>query len=286
MLTLSNSALNVSLIDPANPAEQSRLGPRFCWGGYIWQITDSVAGPLLAGPAWPKPDPIPFNGQGLPESFRHHEFGTNRPLTMENGRGFAIGIGDLAPGPDGELAVIKPCLWSITASHGAIEFCTEQSTLGYACQLTRRVALKNRTLTSSTRVTNIGERPLPLHWFAHPFFALDDRILTCEIPATWSMANNIGFELDDAHRLNFKRRFRDEFDGHFEPLIIDPQTPLRATVSHPKLTQIDFSTDFVPDICPVWGNSNTWSIEPYIMSELAPGSDRSWNLTYEFGPVA
>jgi len=286
MLTLSNDALSVALIDPAKLAEQQHLGTRFCWGGYIWQVEDSAAGPLLAGPEWPKPDPLPFNGQGLPESFRSHEFGTGRPLLLEDNRGFIIGIGEVARDREGELVVTVPCPWSITTSHGAIEFCTEQVGNGYACQLTRRVALANRKLISSTRIANLGERPLPLHWFAHPFFALDDRLLTCQIPAAWNMADNVGFEFDEAHRITFKRRFRDEFDGHFEQLIVDPQTPLRAVLSHPKLTEIVFSTNFAPDTCPIWGNSNTWSIEPYIATELAPGADRSWNLTYEFGPVA
>jgi hypothetical protein len=36
----------------------------------------------------------------------------------------------------------------------------------------------------------------------------------------------------------------------------------------------------------VWGNSNTWSIEPYITSELAAGATRTWTLRYEFGPTA
>lgn len=286
MLTLSNVDLSVALIDPANPLEQDHLGVRFCWGGYIWQVEDSQVGPLLAGPEWPKPDPLPFNGQGLPESFRYAEFGTGRRLMLEEGRGFIIGIGEVGPGDDGKLAVLKPCPWSITTSHGAVEFCTEQSGQGYSCQLTRRISLENRKLTSATRLANLGERPIPLHWFAHPFFALDDRLLSCKIPAAWDMAENAGYEFDEDRRITFKRRFRDEFDGHFEQLIVDQKTPLRATLSHPKLTEVIFTSDFAPDTCPIWGNSNTWSIEPYMVTELAPGNDHSWQLTYEFGPVA
>ena len=99
------------------------------------------------------------------------------------------------------------------------------------------------------------------------------------------MNANVGYELDGDHQLSFKRRFRYRDDGHFEQLIIDADTPLRATLSHPPLKEIIFSTDFVPDTCPIWGNSNTWSIEPYMATELAPGADRAWTLTYEFGPV-
>ncbi|MBP6508489.1 MAG: hypothetical protein KA257_13065 [Opitutaceae bacterium] len=285
MLTLAHDALTVTLLDPGAAADRPRLGTRYCWGGYIWQVTDAQAGPLVTGPEWPETNPLPFNGQGLPESFRHAEFGTGRPLLLENGRGFIIGIGEVAPDASGALAVTQPCPWTLTRSADAIDFCTAQSGLGYGCQLTRRIALAGRTLSSTTSLTNTGDRPLPLHWFAHPFFALTDRLLTCGLPANWGMAENIGYAFAAPHRLAFKRRFLHKDDGHFEKLLIGENTPLHAALSHPQLAGIVFSTDFTPDLCPVWGNSNTWSIEPYIQSELAPGATRAWTLRYEFGPV-
>jgi hypothetical protein len=284
MLSIANDSLRAEVLDPADPADRTRLGTRFCWGGFVWQVYDPVAGPLLTGPEWPDEQPLPFNGQGIPESFRHAEFGNGRPLILEDRRGFIIGIGDVAPDADGELAVTQPCAWTITAAPDALEFCTTQTGNGHACQLSRRVALTGRTLTSSTRLTNTGDRRLPLHWFAHPFFALTDRLLTCELPSDWGMAENVGYALDAANRLSFKRRFEHKDDGHFEKLRIGG--PLRCVLSHPRLTGLVFSTDFVPDMCPVWGNSNTWSIEPYLQTELAPGVSRSWMLTYEFGAPA
>lgn len=282
MLTLNSASLSAVLLDPASAVDRARLGTRYCWGGYVWQVTDPVHGALLAGPEWPEPNPIPFNGQGLPESFRHAEFGTGRPLILENGRGFILGVGDVAPGADGELAVIEPCGWTVTRAEGTVEFCATQSGHGYACQLTRRITLSGRALTSATRLANTGARPLPLHWFAHPFFALTDRMLTCTLPASWDMAENAGYALDAAHTLTFKRRFRHKDDGHFEQLKIGRDTPLRSVLSHPTLKQVTFATDFTPDLCPVWGNSNTWSIEPYLTTELAPGAQRAWQLRYEF----
>ncbi len=283
MLTLANASLRAEVLDPSVDTDRARLGTRFCWGGYVWQVHDAVAGPLLTGPEWPVEHPLPFNGQGLPESFRHAVFGSGQPLILENRRGFIIGIGEVAPNPAGDLAVTTPCAWSLTASPEALEFCTAQAGHGHACQLTRRLALTGRTLTSATRLTNTGRRPLPLHWFAHPFFALTDRLLTCELPSAWGMAENVGYALDASNRLSFKRRFEHKDDGHFEKLHIGG--PLRCALSHPRLTKLIFSTDFVPDMCPVWGNSNTWSIEPYIQSELAPGATRTWTLRYEFGEV-
>jgi hypothetical protein len=109
-------------------------------------------------------------------------------------------------------------------------------------------------------------------------------MLTCTIPETWDMAENVGYSLDREHRIHFKRRFNDLHDGHFQQLVIG-KSPLRARLSHPRLDGIVFTTDFVPDTCPIWGNSNTWSIEPYIATELAPGTRRTWELRYEFGRV-
>lgn len=281
MLALHNSALSVALLDPADAADRARQGTRYCWGGYIWQVTDAQAGPLFTGPQWPEPAPRPFNGQGLPESFRHAEFGTGRPLILENQRGFIIGIGDVAPDAHGELAVTSPCAWTITRSADSVEFCTSQAGNGYACQLTRRVTLQDRTVTSATSLANTGSRPLPLHWFAHPFFALTDRRLTCAIPASWGMKQNIGYSLDDAHRITFRRQFEHIDDGHFEQLLVGAGTPLRAELSHPKLRGLVFKSDFTPDSCPIWGNNNTWSIEPYIATDLAPGVSRAWTLRYE-----
>ena len=299
MLTLSNDHLHVSLLDPASPTDRAHLGTRYCWGGYIWQVEDTMVGPLLSGPEWPEPAPDPYNGQGLPESFRSHAFGTDRPLHLEKGTGFILGGGDVieartegrrqpagdpGSGPGQVLEVTAPCDWTVTSKKNELVFTTEQSGNGYACCLTRRIVLDGRQLVSSSRVENLGKRTLPLHWFAHPFFALTDGQITCALPSSWSMDANEGFALDDAHRLSLKRRFRDTKDGHFELLCVG-STPLAASLSHPTLDRVSFTTSFVPDVCPVWGNSATWSIEPYLVTELAPGAERAWSLIYTFGPV-
>jgi hypothetical protein len=285
MLTLSLNSLAVDLLNPADARERALLGTRYCWGGYIWQVTDDQAGPLLTGPEWPEKSPTPFNGQGAPESFRHTEFGTEKPLILENGRGFIIGIGEVAPGNGDDLIVTKPCSWSVTRSAAAMDFFTVQSGGAYGCRLSRRIALEGRSLLSYTKIINTGTRPLPVHWFAHPFFALTQGLISCGIPRSWDMAGNEGFGFDNERRIGMLRHFKDKNDGHFQQLIVGAKTPLRASVSHPRLSKLFFSTDFTPDQCPIWGNSNTWSIEPYIMTELAPGASRAWTLTYEFGAV-
>ena len=127
MIRLANSALTVDLLDPADPAEHARQGARYCWGGYIWQVRDARLGPLLAGPQWPKPDPTSHNGQGLPESFRHADFHTQRPLMLRDGRGWIIGIGEVVRSANAKFTVTKPCAWHLTSTAQALEFCTAQA---------------------------------------------------------------------------------------------------------------------------------------------------------------
>jgi len=285
MLHLANEALAVALLDPANPAEQRHLGTRFCWGGYIWQVRDAQGGDLFTGPEWPNPDPRPFNGQGAPESFRHAAWPTQLPLTLVGGRGLVLGVGEVTPGADGSPVVDRPCGWEISGDDRTLEFHTRQSALGWECRLARRVTLAGRTLISTSRLDNRGGRALPLHWFAHPFFALADGVLTCDLPPGYGCDENPGFALDPRGRLTFKRRFTGLNDGHFQLLQVPPRVPLQVTLSHPRLAYVRFATDFVPDLCPVWGNGNTWSIEPYLITELAPGESREWTLQYEFGPI-
>lgn len=111
MLSLANRTLRVELLDPADDA--ARRGPRYCRGGYIWQVHDATRGPLVSGPEFPHPAPTPFNGQGLPESLRHRTR-DGRPLTWRGSEGLGIGIGRLAAGNGNEVRLEEPCAWTVT----------------------------------------------------------------------------------------------------------------------------------------------------------------------------
>lgn len=282
MLHLSHSSLRVDVLDPANPAERRHLGTRYCWGGYIWNVHAPGAGPLLTGPEWPESSPSPFNGQGLPESFRHAPLNSREFLTIEQGRGFIVGVGDVTLDATGAPVISTPCEWNLRATAGALEFTTRQAGLGWAVGLRRTLRLEQNELTSATEVTCAGERPLPLQWFAHPFFPWTDDPKGCVLPAGTRMEENPGYEVDATGRLRFKRRFVGTHDGHFQLVELPAGTRLHATFPVPHFGAMSFETDFAPDLCPMWGNGNTWSIEPYILTHLAPGQTRRWTLRYGF----
>ena len=280
MHTLANPELCVTLLDPA--VDGARLGPRFCSGGYIWQITDTEAGPLLSGPEGPEPAPDPFNGHGLPEAFRDRTR-AGEPLTWQDGRGLAPGVGLLERDAEGRARIVEPCRWETTHYHDRVVFHTEHGHQDRRYALSRMIQLVDRDVHSITRFSNTGRSPLALQWFAHPFFALDPQgLVAVELPHGCRLPDNPGFVLD-GRRLSLRRRFTGKDDGHFELLQLPPERNLVAHVSHPRLSRVTLETSFAPSECPVWANGHTFSIEPYQTLRLEPAQTRHWTLRYGFG---
>lgn len=282
MLRLANRELTVELLDPADAVEAARQGPRFCWGGYIWQIHDAKFGPLLAGPEFPKSDPTPFNGQGLPESFRHRQRDTNVPFIWSGQTGLALGAGKLAADATNAVTLTEPCQWTIKASVDHIVFQTQQSVAGFSYELTRTIELRGRTVTSTTRLINAGESRLALEWFAHPFFALTAGRAQLILPPGTSLPDNPGFALAGDGTLTFKRAFVKSDDSQFSIVALPTNRALEIGLDHPALARVTFATSFAPDECPVWANAHTVSVEPYLHLDLGAGESRDWELRYGF----
>lgn len=280
MLTLANADLTVQLLDPA--AEHARLGPRFCWGGFIWQITDRQVGALLTGPEWPDPAPLPHNGQGLPESFRHSTT-TGQPLLWDGAVGLAPGSGTLGRDAQGNITVTTPCVWRIEPHADRVVFRTEQTVALWAYELERTIELHGRQVRSHSRLTNRGAAPLVLEWFAHPFFALQaDGLQHVNLPEGTQLPENPGYILT-GRELTLRRAFVGLHGGHLEHLGLPAGQPFTATLAHPRLSGVRFTTDFAPFKCVLWANGNTLSLEPFLALNLAPGETRGWTLTYDFG---
>ncbi|MBL9211643.1 MAG: hypothetical protein JNL92_14320 [Opitutaceae bacterium] len=281
MLFLENPFLRVAVLDPADPADLARQGSRYCHGGYVWQVSDAAGVPLLAGPEFPHPDPSAFNGQGLPESFRHRRR-DGTPLTWSADIGLGIGIGELAA-PARDLVEIRTkCPWSVDRSPDALTFQTRQTGAGFACELTRTLRLVDCTVGSFSELTNVGARTLELQWFAHPFWPLTDGQARVRLPAGTTVPENPGFAIAAEGTLRFRRPFVSPDDSQFALLTLPPHQPLRLSVDHPRLARVSFETSFVPDECPVWANAHTISVEPYLNLRLAPGETRRWHVQHRF----
>jgi hypothetical protein len=282
MLRLGNRELTVELLDPADAIDAARQGSRFCWGGYIWQVHDAKLGALLAGPEFPKSDPTPFNGQGLPESFRHRQRDTNIPFTWSGQTGLAVGAGKLTTDAADAVTLTEPCQWTITPFTDRCVFHTRQSATGFSYELTRTIELHDRTIKSTTQLTNLGTAQLALEWFAHPFWAITNHRARLQLPAGTTVPANPGFTVADDGTLSFQRAFVRPDDSQFSLLALPPNRALELTVDHPALARVGFATSFVPDECPVWANAHTVSVEPYLRLSLAPGESRRWQLRHSF----
>jgi hypothetical protein len=281
MLTLTDAGLRVEVLDPGAAAELPLQGLRFCRGGYVWQVHDAQLGPLLSGPEYPTTAPVPFNGQGLPESFRHRTR-EGRPLTWRGDEGLAPGIGRLGLDARGEPILVTPCAWTITQLPGQLVFQTRDAGAGLAYELARQLELRGRTLCSRTQLTNTGPGALRLQWFAHPFWPLRDGEARVRLPAGTCLAENPGFAVDANGTLAFRRPFRTADDQQFALLELPPARPLTLSLEHPQLPRVEFGASFAPDECPVWANARTLSVEPYLTLDLAPGETRNWELRHAF----
>jgi len=281
MLFLENPLLRVAVLDPTDPADIARQGSRYCHGGYVWQVFAAARVPLLAGPEFPQPDPSAFNGQGLPESFRHRRR-DGTPLTWSGDTGLGIGIGDLIASTNDAVAIRSTCPWSVDRSPDALTFQTRQTGAGFACELTRTLQLVDYTLGSFSQLTNTGNRVLDLQWFAHPFWPLTRGRTQVRLPRGTSLPENPGFEVAADGTLRFRRPFVSPDDSQFALLTLPPHQPLVLSLDHPELARVSFETSFVPDECPVWANAHTISVEPYLNLRLAPGETRRWHVQHRF----
>jgi hypothetical protein len=135
-----------------------------------------------------------------------------------------------------------------------------------------------------SRLTHRAAQPLSLEWFPHPFFALTDRLIEAEVPPACRLAENPGFSLE-GRRLASRKRFDGERDGHMDFLLLPPGVPVRARLSHPRLQYVDFVTSYAPSECVIWGNGNTFSIEPYLAAVLTTGETKEWSVSTAFGPA-
>jgi hypothetical protein len=282
MLQLSNGELRIDLLDPV--ADAARQGVRYCWGGYIWQVREACGEPLLTGPEWPNAAPSPFNGQGLPESFRHTSF-EGRPLTWNGDKGVAVGAGELVR-EAGNVRLTSPCHWQVESGPGFMAFTTRHAAAGFDYELTRRIELAGRTVRSTSRLHNHAGTTLELDWFAHPFFALRHGVAAATFPVGTTLATNAGFALE-GRELSQKRPFTRQDDGHMERSLRAPtDTPFHVTLAHPTLRGIELGTSFAPEPCVIWGNDRTFSVEPYRTIRVARGTAETWSITYRFLPPA
>lgn len=270
MYTLANDALEVTILDPI--ADQDRFGPRYCTGGYIFQITDNDLGPLMSGPTYPD-DFNWFDGQGIPDAF--HLSPLRDPAATDTlGLILGIGICDLAA-----REVREFCHWDVTQDNTSITMRTSHQYGNFNVELERTVTLSRRTVRSHTRLTN-HSMPLPVRWYPHPFYPHPegDELIKLNVPVT--AMDDPGYALLDNGFIARKGWPWDK--GYFLALDHPQSNNLVVLQKHPKLGLVAGTCSYVPAFFPIWGNPNTFSWEPYLEHGVGNNQTLTWWIDYEF----
>jgi len=283
MLSLKSGSLSVSVLDPV--ADKDKLGTRYCTAGFIFQVDDAARGPLLAGATYPDSYNL-FDGQGAPDAFQPHlvldQAADGTPTRV---LGIGIGIIDAAAN-----TVIERTAWSITKGStsagegGALEFRTVQAAGQWSFTLDRTLTLRGRTLRSETALTNTGTRHVPFQWYPHPFFPLYPTGECCRMSVPVQLPENPGYELLENGFLRMKHLpwNRAENENHFLLVGHPGDRPVSFIQKHPATSIVTAACDYVPSRLPVWGNSRTFSFEPYYERNLSQQDTARWSMTYDF----
>ena len=286
MLELVNSRLRLLLLDPVD--DRSRLGPRFCTGGYIYQVEDSLGRPLFGGPEYPAPNPSVINGQGMPDVFQFTLYQSPDQILPSK---LIVGVG-VVENRAGKLptethfdsSVETFVAWRTACEKNRIRMEASQEFGAWAFDLIREVVLHASGWDVITEVRSSGSADLPIRWFTHPFFPLNDDRRCCFLPPGTTIDHNPGFTLSDEGLLAMRPDF-DWTAGCYTHLKLPPSDPLfSADIVHPVAQRIRMDLDMPPMKIALWANDRTFSPEPFVERLLTPGAGARWRVRYSLFP--
>ncbi len=278
MYVIKNNSLEVSILDPV--ADRSYMGTRYCTGGYIFTVVDKRHGNLITGPTYPG-EVIPSEGQGMPDGF---DLSPLQPRGSTSTKALVLGIGicDL-----GKNDVEEWCTWDVNAGKEQIVFKTRHQFGGFDVKLVRTVTLMNRTLRTATCVRNEGEEFVPIRWFPHPFYPPPATSELCKFNIPISFPDNSGYELAPNGYICAKKWpwVQEDFagkDGFFQLINHDASDNLIVMQRHPVLGLTSATCSYTPAFFPIWGNTVTFSWEPFLERTLGWNQETDWYIDYEF----
>ena len=272
MYSLKNTALEVTILDPV--ADRERFGTRYCTGGYIFQVKDAKQGPLLSGPTYPDSFNV-FDGQGIPDAFNLSPLSD---VAAKDGKALIVGIGlcDMEANKVEEF-----CAWEVSAKETAIRMKTTQQHAGYALELDRVIELRGRTVHSALRLKNSGKANLPIRWFPHPFYPQTESDELCRFNIPVDFPENDGFEIAKSGFIR-RKNWPWEKGSAFQSLDHDPQSNLIVLQKHPVVGLVAAICSYRPAFFPIWGNTKTFSWEPFLERTLFTDQVLDWWIDYEF----
>jgi hypothetical protein len=250
-------------------------------------VSGSAGEHLLAGPKYPDPEPDTFNGQGAPDMFMDTLGGEEAAVGDLVG---CIGVGLVRRTSPQEPFSVRQnpqveewLTWRVQQTGESITMSADGAFGEWAYALTREVSLTGKTITSRTRVQSTGRAELPIRWFPHPFFPPTRDGVQCKLSIGMTLPESPGFALDEEGWI----RLRPEHNwrrGCYQALDYDASaTSLSVLQRHDRVGQIRMDVNYRPSYLPIWGNANTFSIEPYHSATLGQGEQDDWTVRYTFG---
>lgn len=284
MLLLQNHELALEIIDPV--ADQGVLGSRYCTGGYVFQIKDNKKGRLLSGPTYPDGQYNAFDGQGMPEVFvtaLNEDSAQVGEDVLVLGVGLVTRISTKTPFHVRDNPCVKTfCSWKIEQSSARIDMAASHHFDKWDIGLERTIALSGRSVISATRVANTGDADCLVRWFPHPFFPFPENGLACRFCRPVDVPDNPGYFLNNQGFLEMKRDY-DWQNGLYQPIVWKEPLAFESVLCHPLCKTVHMRCDYVPSFFPVWANSRTFSVEPYLERRISSGERFSWKIEYVFG---
>lgn len=286
MFELRSSELTVTVLDPV--ADRERLGPRYCTGGYIFQIEDGTH-TLLSGPTFPDEFDV-ISGQGIPDSFAESPLPEvalplrGSPTAQNSDAETAklvpgVGLCDLAA-----RRVIEFCSWTVDTSPETIRFETSHRWRNYAFNISRVVSVAGRVVRSRTRIDNREGRPVPIRWFPHPFYPVErsPSAPLCSFPpsshATTTVEPGSPYFVGEDGYL----RCSDLSLKKVAAVECESAGPFTILQHHPVTGMAAARFSYAPNYVKVWGNSNTFSFEPYFERTVGSNMSLAWLCEYHF----
>jgi hypothetical protein len=283
MYILKNNALEIQIIDPIK--DKKLLGSRYCTGGYIYQVKDLKKGNLFSGPQYPNPNFDVFHGQGAPEVFVS---ALNQEQCEVEEDVYVLGVGTVTrtspvfPFHVRDNPHVKEfCTWEINEKGKSIEMTSKGIFNQWKFFITKTVTLNYRTVSSQTKIINIGKESISILWFAHPFFPIPENKIACRFNPQIQLPENEGYIINNEGFIELRKLF-DWKKGLFQKIAYNLKENLTATQFHPLVGKVSVNCDFIPESIAIWANDITFSFEPYYNDIIKSGEDRIWGLTYCF----
>lgn len=210
--------------------------------------------------------------------------------------------------------VLEYCQWQVSQPDATtLVFEAIQSIGAFKLQLVRSISLTGRTVTSHTKLTNLGDSILPVSWFPHPFFpypagrqlfkmSTDCRLVEPHSVLTQDQAGFVSWQTDSLASGTGSSR-KDKSPNEYSDQIamaymetVDP-APLAVMQMHPKVGMVSAVCSFAPsptvvggetygEAIPLWGNQWAVSWEPFLNFELEQSASKEWSISYSFGEQA